>query len=106
MLFTNSAVVKNTDIDLYINNCNPDEEDEDLKIKIDRIPDTESFKFLGINFDSKLNFKSHLQILSKNFLVQSFSYVTQKIFSTKKPSLQFTMLYFIPTFNIWHTSLE
>ena len=95
MLFTNSAVVKNTDIDLYINNCNPDEEDEDLKIKIDRIPDTESFKFLGIK--STLILKATCKFCQKNFLVQSFSYVTQKIFSTKKPSLQFTMLYFIPT---------
>ena len=67
ILYTNSNTAKNTELSIFINNCNTNElPDPTLVHPILRVLGTDadpSVKFLGIYLDPKLNFKHHLQII-------------------------------------------
>ena len=69
IIFTNSNVVRNKDVNLYINMHNLGEYNPNLIAPINRITCNlmcPAVKFLGILFDPELNFKQHIKsILSK-----------------------------------------
>ena len=87
MLFTNSPVVKQMDIQIYINNNNINEFDPLKKFSIARVKqedDVPAIRFLGVFFDPNLNFKYHIKTISAKMskalyiLRSTKNYLTQK----------------------------
>jgi hypothetical protein len=67
MLFSNSPTVKNSEIKICINLNNIGFNDPALILPIERISnigETKAIRFLGVHFDSNLNFDSHIKIVS------------------------------------------
>jgi len=62
MVFSNSPLVKDMQINIYINFNNDDENIPELISSIDRVhynDDIPAIRFLGVYFDPQLNFKYH-----------------------------------------------
>jgi hypothetical protein len=71
MLFSNSNTFKNSDIKIVINLNNFGSVNPDLILPIERISnnsETKSVCFLGVYFDSNLNFESHIKTLTSKLL--------------------------------------
>jgi hypothetical protein len=67
ILFTNSKLVEDAHIEIFINNNNLNEFNPILLSKVERVTvdsETPAMKFLGVSFDPKLNFKHHVKLLS------------------------------------------
>ena len=67
ILFSNSNIVKNKEINLYIDMNNEHKTDPNLVKKIKRITTNSDFpavKFLGVLFDPELNFKMQIRHIS------------------------------------------
>jgi hypothetical protein len=67
MLFSNSPAVKNSDIKIVIHLNNTGFNNPDLVLPIERISnksETKAVRFLGVYFDSNLNFDSQIKIVS------------------------------------------
>ena len=69
ILFTNSKLIEDRDIQIMLNNNNAGENFADRISRIERVTtasSTPAMKFLGVYFDPKLNFKFHVkQLVSK-----------------------------------------
>ena len=67
ILFSNSNIVKNKEINLFIDMNNANENNPNLKKRIKRISSNSDFpaiKFLGVLFDPDLNFKMQIRHIS------------------------------------------
>ena len=67
MLFSNSQAVKNTNIEIFLDSNNADENDPNKRIPIIRVlPDDDcpAVRFLGVYFDPNLNFQFHIKTIS------------------------------------------
>ena len=77
ILFSNSNVVKNKEINLYIDMNNEHENDPNLVKNIKRITSNSDFpavKFLGVLFDPELSFKMQIRHISSKILKSLFIY--------------------------------
>lgn len=67
LIFSNSPTVKNTNLNIFINNSNPGSDPKDaLLYPITRIYGTDedpAVKFLGVYFDPDLSFKHHISVM-------------------------------------------
>lgn len=66
LVFTNSQDVKNMNIPIYIDSNNFNTNEDDKKLKIERVLHTDNvpaIRFLGIYFDCNLNFQYHTKLI-------------------------------------------
>ena len=87
MVFSNSPVVKNMNVHLFMN-CNNDGESDPIKCTpISRVTpndDIPAIRFLGVFFDQELNFNFHLKILSSKLSKALYILRSSTNFSTRK----------------------
>ena len=87
IVFSNSPVVKNMKIQLFIN-CNNDDENDPLKcFPISRVSpndDIPAIRFLGVFFDQNINFNYHVKVLSSKLSKALYILRSSKNFLTLK----------------------
>jgi hypothetical protein len=91
MIFSNSSAVNNFDFNIVINNNNDNLHDPLKVVRIQRVThndDIPAIKFLGVFMDPSLNFKYHIQSITKKISVGLYFIRTAKSFLYEK-SLKF-----------------
>ena len=83
MVFSNSQIVKNMNIELFID-CNNNEENDLSKcspiFRVLATDDLPAVRFLGVYFDLSLNFQYHTKIIISNYLKPFIFCDPQKIY--------------------------
>ena len=87
MVFSNSPVVKNMNVHLFMN-CNNDGESDPIECTpiscVTPNDDIHAIRFLGVFFDQELNFNFHLKILSSKLSKALYILRSSTNFSTRK----------------------
>jgi len=113
MIFSNSPVIRNTKIDLFINNNNQDQNEFNLISPIEQILPNSSdpvVKFLGVLIDSELTFKYHIAHVEKQIAKGLYFMRTARNFFSKHCllSIYYTMIHSYLTYAlpIWSCSSD
>ena len=110
ILFSKSTEAKNSNLVLYLNNKNPNA-DENLTLKIPLVrvygnEDDRAIKFLGIYIDPYNDYKFHVKSVIKKLSTALYFIRTAKSFMTKKALLFIYYSLFLVKPNIWNSNLE
>jgi hypothetical protein len=113
MVFTTSPAVRNLNFDVFINNNNSNSNDPNLIFPIQRVKSNcniPAIKFLGFFVDESLNFKYHIQYISKKLSTALYFIRNAKnVLSTKSLKALYYSLFHchvIYAMQIWSCTAE
>ena len=87
MLFSNSQIAKNLNIEIFINSNNENESDPHKCVPILRVLPSDNIpavRFLGVYFDPNLNFQYHVKTISSKLSKALYILRSAKNLLTKK----------------------
>ncbi len=91
MLFSNSKAALNTNLQIFINNNNVNENDPSLLSPLYKASMDETIKFLGVHIDQNLNFKHHTSKIARK--ISNALYFMRNVKNTLDSTALLSMYY-------------